>query len=87
MGQESTKHGETAMSSPGACEAEAALPRLVGQVVTHKHEGKPFTSMQGEASGQGDPRWRFWVGDSTFWRTTMGRSFLGSSLPPLQVCA
>lgn len=36
----------------GACEAEAVLPRLVG-LVTHKHEGKPFVSMQGEASCQG----------------------------------
>lgn len=35
------------MSPPGACEAEAVLTRLVGQVVTQKHEGKPFTSMQG----------------------------------------
>lgn len=48
------KQGETGLCClQWACKAGAVLPRLVGQVVTHKHEGKSFVSMQGEASCQG----------------------------------
>lgn len=58
------KQGETGPCRlQGTCEAEAMLPRLVGQVVTHKHGEKPFTSMRGEASCQGVPHW--WSGLET----------------------
>lgn len=37
-----------------------------------KRGGKPFTCMQEGASCQRDAPW-LWTGDSTFWRTTLGR--------------
>lgn len=56
--QEPTRQGETGLCHlQGACVAEAVEPRLVGM----KHEGKPFTSMQGDASCQGVPHGRLWL--------------------------